>query len=147
MPKHTSVVLGTPFEAFVAAQVAAGRYRSATEVIRAGLRLLKEREGRLQALREAMIAGETSGAASPLDLAKIKSQARKGARRQARGCHRQRRTPSLARRRLQGSAQSSPRLGRASDARHAPIRSHNSGRADTGNRARRRRAIWSRTAR
>lgn len=83
MPKHTSVVLGAPFEAFLAAQVAAGRYRSATEVIRAGLGLLKEREGRLQALREAMIAGETSGAASPLDLAKIKSQARKGARRQA----------------------------------------------------------------
>ncbi len=82
MPKHTSVVLGAPFEAFVAAQVEAGRYRSATEVIRAGLRLLKEREGRLQALREAMIAGETSGVASPLDLAKIKSRARKGTRRQ-----------------------------------------------------------------
>jgi antitoxin ParD1/3/4 len=79
MPKNTTVLLGDHLDAFVAAQVAAGHYPSATEVIRAGLRLLQEREGRLQALREAMIAGEQSGTAGPLDLAKIKKQARRTA--------------------------------------------------------------------
>jgi antitoxin ParD1/3/4 len=81
MPKPTSVVLGAHFEAFVAAQVAAGRYPSAVQVIRAGLRLLEAREGRLQALREAILVGETSGAAIPLDLVRIKSQARRSVRR------------------------------------------------------------------
>jgi len=79
MPKNTSFILGDHFDAFVTAQVAAGRYQSATDVIRSGLRLLEERETRLQALREALVAGEKSGTAGPLDLAKIKKQARRAA--------------------------------------------------------------------
>lgn len=81
MPKNTSFILGDHFDAFVAAQVAAGRYQSATDVIRSGLRLLEERETRLQSLRKALIAGEASGVAGPLDLVKIKKQARRASRR------------------------------------------------------------------
>jgi antitoxin ParD1/3/4 len=81
MPKNTSFILGDHFDAFVAAQVAAGRYQSATDVIRSGLRLLEERETRLKALRKALIAGEKSGTAVPLNLAKLKKQARRTASR------------------------------------------------------------------
>jgi antitoxin ParD1/3/4 len=79
MAKNTSFILGDHFDAFVASQVEAGRYRNATDVIRSGLRLLEERETRLQALRQALIEGERSGIAGPLDTEKIKRQAREAA--------------------------------------------------------------------
>lgn len=79
MPKNTSFILGDHFDAFVAAQVEAGRYQSAADVIRSGLRLLEERETRLEVLREALIEGEESGIAGPLDMEKIKRLARKEA--------------------------------------------------------------------
>ncbi len=61
--KTTSVALGTYFENFVRKKVEQGRYNNASEVIRAGLRLLEENESHLQELRMAIADGMNSGLA------------------------------------------------------------------------------------
>lgn len=67
MARNTSISLGNHFADFVDGQVRSGRYGSASDVVRAGLRLLEEHETRVKALQEALIAGEDSGAAGPID--------------------------------------------------------------------------------
>lgn len=61
----TSVALSPYFETFVRRQVESGRFNNVSEVVRAGLRLLEEREAeraaKLQALREAIAVGLASG--------------------------------------------------------------------------------------
>lgn len=81
MPKNTSVTLSEHFAAFIEAKVRQGRYGSASDVVRAGLRLLEERESRLDALRAALIEGEESGPATPFDFdAFIERKSRKANR-------------------------------------------------------------------
>ena len=68
MAKNTSISLGNHFQRFVEAQVNQGRFGSTSEVVRAGLRLLEERETRLEALRAAIQQGLDSGPAEPFDI-------------------------------------------------------------------------------
>jgi antitoxin ParD1/3/4 len=63
MGRNTSVSLGDYFETFVDKSVAAGRFKNASEVIRAGLRLLEEEESKIFALRKAIKDGVDSGVA------------------------------------------------------------------------------------
>jgi antitoxin ParD1/3/4 len=68
MNKNTSFSIGEHFNAFIATQVNQGRYSSASDVVRAGLRLLEEQEAKLAALRAALDEGEQSGPSTPFDL-------------------------------------------------------------------------------
>lgn len=68
MSKNTSFSLGEHFSGFIEGCVAEGRYASASDVVRAGLRLLEQEEARLEALRAALIEGEQSGPAEPFDF-------------------------------------------------------------------------------
>lgn len=65
--KTTSVALGDYFENFVSTTIQSGRYNNASEVIRAGLRLLEENEKRLQNLKIAISEGENSDVAIDFD--------------------------------------------------------------------------------
>lgn len=60
MARNTSISLGDHFAQFIDRQVEGGRYGSASDVVRAGLRLLEEREAKLEALRSALAEGEAS---------------------------------------------------------------------------------------
>ncbi len=68
MARNTSISLGDHFASFVDQQVQGGRFGSASDVVRAGLRLLEEQETKLAALRAALIAGEESGPSTPFDF-------------------------------------------------------------------------------
>ncbi len=76
MGRNTSVSLGEHFTRFIDTQVQAGRYGSASDVIRAGLRLLEEHEARVKALQDALIAGEQSGEPQPFDFEAFKARKR-----------------------------------------------------------------------
>ncbi|MCV7382278.1 type II toxin-antitoxin system ParD family antitoxin [Mycolicibacter longobardus] len=68
MAKNTSFVLDEHYRAFIDREIAAGRYRSVSEVIRSALRLLEDREAQLRALRSALEDGERSGESTPFDF-------------------------------------------------------------------------------
>ncbi len=57
----TSVTLGDHFDGFIARQIATGRYKTASEVMRAALRLLEHETQTREALILALIEGEESG--------------------------------------------------------------------------------------
>lgn len=81
MGRNTSISLGNHFEDFVDAKVSTGRFKNASEVIRAGLRLLEEEETKLLTLKNAITAGIESGVARNFDpkkhLEKLKATKRK----------------------------------------------------------------------
>ena len=63
MAKNTSVTLGDHFDQFINQQLNTGRYGSASEIVRAGLRALEDQEAKLLNLRNMLIQGEQSGVA------------------------------------------------------------------------------------
>lgn len=66
--RNTSISLDDHFTEFLSDQVSSGRYGSASEVVRAGLRLLEDHETRLAALRAALVDGENSGTPEAFDF-------------------------------------------------------------------------------
>lgn len=76
----SSYTLGNHYETFVRDLLATGRYASASEVVRDGLRLLEDRENqreaKIAALRDAIRQGLDSGPAASLDIEAIKARAR-----------------------------------------------------------------------
>ena len=61
MGRNTSVALGDHFESFIDDEISIGRFKNASEVIRAGLRLLEEEENKIIALKKAIEVGVDSG--------------------------------------------------------------------------------------
>jgi antitoxin ParD1/3/4 len=81
MGRNTSISLGNHFEEFVDDKVSTGRFKNASEVIRAGLRLLEEEETKIVALKKAIGEGFESGLAKNFNakkhLEKLKAAKRK----------------------------------------------------------------------
>jgi antitoxin ParD1/3/4 len=67
MSKNTSITLGSYFDQFIQGVLSEGRYKNASEVVRAGLRLLEEEEQKRMALRHAIEEGINSGLAEDFD--------------------------------------------------------------------------------
>lgn len=82
MGRNTSVSLGDYFENFVDDKISEGRFKNASEVIRAGLRLLEEEERKIMALKTAINEGIESGTAKDFDskkhLESLKAKKRNG---------------------------------------------------------------------
>lgn len=67
MSRNTSISIGDYFDKFIQNRISAGRFKNASEVIRAGLRLLEAEENRIIALREAIQEGIESGVVHDFD--------------------------------------------------------------------------------
>jgi antitoxin ParD1/3/4 len=78
MSRNTSISIGEYFDSFIQNKISAGRFKNASEVIRAGLRLLEEEEDRIIALRAAIREGIESGIADDFNpethLEKLKAK-------------------------------------------------------------------------
>lgn len=63
MSKNTSMTLGEHFDGFIANQIKEGRFASASEVVRAALRMFEDNERKIAVLRQLLDEGEKSGTA------------------------------------------------------------------------------------
>jgi antitoxin ParD1/3/4 len=85
----TSVALSPHFEAFIQDQLKSGRYNNASEVVRAGLRMLEDQHARArlqqEELRAAIAAGLASGPAKSADavFSRLEAKYRKQAGKRA----------------------------------------------------------------
>lgn len=67
MSKNTSILLGEYFTTFIDNQIKSGKYSSASEVIRAALRLFEHEESKKSQLINELKKGEKSGFSSNFD--------------------------------------------------------------------------------
>jgi antitoxin ParD1/3/4 len=67
MNKPVQVTIAEPYDSFVESQLESGAFRSAEDVVEAGLKLLQEEQARIEWLRNALIEGENSGPSVPFD--------------------------------------------------------------------------------
>lgn len=74
MAKTTSMSLGDHFTGFIEAQIESGRFGSASEVVRAGLRSLEEHETKHRALQKAITDGLNSGVAQDFSMDAIQRE-------------------------------------------------------------------------
>lgn len=71
MSKNTSILLGQHFDDFINSQLKSGRYASASEVVRAALRLFEQEESRKSELINELKKGEKSGFVKDFDKGKF----------------------------------------------------------------------------
>lgn len=71
MAKNTSILLGHHFENFIDGQIQSGRFSSASEVVRAALRLFEEEENQKKELIKELRKGEKSGFVKDIDRKKF----------------------------------------------------------------------------
>ncbi len=71
MAKNTSILLGDYFENFITTQIQSGRYSSASEVVRAALRLFEQEENQKKELIKELKKGEQSGFVQKFDRKKF----------------------------------------------------------------------------
>ncbi len=58
MTKNTSVALGEHFDTYISEKLKSGKYRTASEVIREGLRKMETEDTKLEVLRKILEEGE-----------------------------------------------------------------------------------------
>ncbi len=78
MSKNTSIILGDHFDKFIQNEIKSGRYASASEIIRSGLRLLENEKTKIEAINKALVVGEESGKPQRFDNEKFKQKMREG---------------------------------------------------------------------
>ena len=61
MAKNTSILLGDYFDRFISQQIKTGKYSSASEVVRAALRMFEHEESKKAELIKELKKGEKSG--------------------------------------------------------------------------------------
>ena len=76
MSKNTSIILGDHFDKFIQDELKSGRYSSASEIIRSGLRLLENDSNKIEAINKALVVGEKSGSPQKFDNEKFKQRMR-----------------------------------------------------------------------
>ena len=77
MSRNTSVILGEYFDEFIKKEIESGRYKSASEVIRSGLRILEEEKHKIELINEALVTGEKSGKPKKFDNESFKKRMKK----------------------------------------------------------------------
>ena len=76
MSKNTSISLDEYFDNFIQRSLNTGRFKNASEVIRAALRLLEEEENKIVALRKGIDSGHDKKFDSDIHLKKLKENRR-----------------------------------------------------------------------